>query len=473
MKLLNIKISRFLLLLLPVISYNLFAQGVYTPLRVQGLDRFQSVGARSTGMGGASVAAGKDATDIFTNPAIMMNIDKISLRGGASYIINNYDQTQDWTPNKLYAELSLIFRNEDTYKTKPFDDIKPAWNKTLSKAYPSAIAAVVPFKVSGVEFAFGLGYAQYINLNHFYQNNNALDPNIGQMRPAPIPRLLPGDSLKVKWFQNYNQREGAVYGITPALNVNILSNFSAAVSVAILNGSTDDYEFRMDRGLLTLKYNNLFTLEPAAYSQVKSGTSDYKGTMINLGLLYNDEKFSVGASLKPSYSIKREWNRNVVTTQNGSAVSVSESGNDEVKYPAIYSLGFALYPTKNITIAIDYEIKKLEKAEFTNVYDTVFNNWLSGNILKIGAEYKLGKIVKIRGGYRGDTQTFAPEGTALLDEPASGSVYTLGLGLDIRGILFDLSYQYSYLRYEDTWLSNNNINKTERHTFMFEVGYYF
>lgn len=472
MKLLFTNFKRLLFLSL-IGVYTINAQGVYTPLNLQGMDRFGTIGARAAAMGGASVAAGNDVTGFFTNPASLLNVDNLSVKAGGAYSINQYDQVQDWTPNKLYAELSLIFRNDDTYKTKPFDNIKPGWNTKLSKGTPSVFAAAMPVKLGNIEITFGLGYAQYLNLNHYYQNNNSLDPNIGQMRPAPIPRLLPGDSLKVKWYQNYNKREGAIYGITPALNINIFSNFSAAVSAAILNGSTDDYEFRMDRGLFTLRYNNQIVLEQANYIQTKSGTSDYKGTMLNIGLLYNDERFSAGVSIKPPFTIKRSWSRTSGVSNANGTTSVMESGNDEIKYPALYTLGFAIYPTKNMTIGIDYEIRKMEKTEFTNLTDSLYNPWLSGNILKAGVEYSVNKYLKLRGGYREEAQIFEPEGTALLGEPVTGSVYSVGFGLNIQKILFDFSYQYTTVRYEDTWLSNNNTNKIERHSFMFEVGYNF
>lgn len=449
------------------------AQRVYTPLNLQGMDRFQVLGARSTAMGGAAVAAGSDVADFLTNPASLLNVENLSVKAGGVYNINKYEQTQDWTPNKLYAELSLVFRNDDTYKIKPFDNIKSDWDNKLTKAEPSLFAAAMPFKINDITITLGLGYAQYINLNHYYQNNNSLNPNIGQMRPEPIPRLLPGDSLKVKWYQNYNKREGSIYGVTPAVNINIFSNFSAAVSLAILNGSTDDYEYRMDRGLFTLRYNNQIALEQVNYLLVKNGTSDYKGTMLNIGLLYNDERFSIGGTVKPPFTIKRNWSRTVTTTDSKGTAAVNESGSDEIKYPAMYTLGFAFYPTRNITIGIDYEIRKMEKAEFSNLTDTNYNTWLSGNVLKVGAEYAITKYLKLRGGYREDARIFEPEGTALLGEPATASVYSLGFGINYQKILFDFSYQYSTLRYEDTWLSNNNTNKIDRHSFMFEVGYNF
>ena len=36
--------------------------------------------------------------------------------------------------------------------------------------------------------------------DHYFQNNNALDPNIGTIRPEPIPRVQEGDSLMVNWY---------------------------------------------------------------------------------------------------------------------------------------------------------------------------------------------------------------------------------------------------------------------------------
>lgn len=473
MKLFNKILKPFLILFMLSAFSQPLAQRVYTPLTIQGLDHFQTFGARTNSMGGASVAAGNDVIDMFTNPALLLNIDGISIKAGAKYSSNEYEQVQDWTPNKLYAELSLIFRNEDLYKTKPFDNIKPDWNKTLSKATPGAFAASARFKLNDINFNIALGYGQVIDLNHFYQNNNALNPNIGQMRPAPIPRLVKGDSLKVGWFQNYNKREGAIYGITPALSVNILENLSAGVSSTFLKGSSDDNEYINNRGLFTLRYNNDFTLEPVNYVLDNSWTSDYKGTMLNFGLFYKDEKFSVAATVKPSFTITRTWTQVLIPTAQNTAKSSGPEASEEIKIPALYTIGFAIYPTNNITIGIDYEIKNLDKTEYKNLSDSTYTPWLGGNVLKLGAEYRVLKNYFLRLGYREQMETFEAEGTAILDEPVSGKVYSLGLGAKYSRLQFDFSCVYSTLNYEDTWLSNNNTNKTSRLVFMLEAGYNF
>jgi opacity protein-like surface antigen len=79
----------------------------------------------------------------------------------------------------------------------------------------------------------------------------------------------------------------------------------------------------------------------------------------------------------------------------------------------------------------------------------------------------------LRGGYRQVAASFAAAGAALMDEPATGTAYTAGVGLNIADASFDLSYEYTHIGYEDAWQSNVNFNKIYRHSLWLETGFRF
>jgi long-subunit fatty acid transport protein len=93
--------------------------------------------------------------------------------------------------------------------------------------------------------------------------------------------------------------------------------------------------------------------------------------------------------------------------------------------------------------------------------------------IRVGAEYRLNDMLLLRGGYREDVQAFSPDGSAIVDQPARGGVYSLGAGIAIGNILIDLTYEYSLLKYEDIYQSNTNFNVREQHRMMVDVAYRF
>ena len=92
---------------------------------------------------------------------------------------------------------------------------------------------------------------------------------------------------------------------------------------------------------------------------------------------------------------------------------------------------------------------------------------------RLGAEYRVSEMLALRGGYHEDIQSFAPDGSAIVDKPASGEIYSLGAGIAFGNIFIDLAYEYSILKYQDIYQSNINYNTREQHQFMMEIAYRF
>ena len=310
-----------------------------------------------------------------------------------------------------------------------------------------------------------------VHLDDYYQNNNALDPNIGQERPTPIPRLQQGDSLNVDWFQFVRERNGSIFGITPALSLKITDELSVGVSAMILTGSSDDRESRTSRGRFMLRYNNDFSLFSEPRWEAADGTSQYSGTALTIGFLFRQEFFSVGGTFKPSMSIKRDWSKEFTGSASGDPLSLRPGkGSDELSLPASFCIGAALYPTDKWSICAEYDIREWSKAAVSTGAASSSNPWLNGSVLKLGGEYKFRDWLDVRGGFRDDVQIFAPEGGAILDDPARGSVYTFGLGVDADLVTIDVAYEFALLNYEEKWLSNINYNQVRKHSVSIEVS---
>ena len=465
------------------------AQGVAIPLSLQGIDQWNTGSVRTHGMGGSGVASAGDIGSLFTNPASLTALDGPSIMAGGIARAVTDRQNQEWMPNRLYAGLSLLFENAfdgiiDTGKVKlekPFDALEPRWKKTTSGIHPLTAAIGMPVTVAGIAGAAAIGYSAVSLSDNYFQNNNALSPNIGQYRPYPYNRLRIGDSMKVQWFQSIRERDGAVYGITPSLAVKLLPQLSVGVSATILTSSVDDHELRVDRGLITLKTNtssayNVFTLAPVAQRIHSNGTSTFKGTLVTAGAVLVQKAFTLGATVKMPGTITRDYTSTVVRDTAGRHTETAVTGSEALSIPAIVAIGLGVRPGRNVEVSIDYEIRSYAGTTLPPTTDSSaysLNGWLSSNVFRAGVEWKPQMWLALRAGYREDVQVYAPEGASLTTQPVRGSIYTLGTGISFGSMQLNLAYEYGYTKYEDAWESNINYNSSESHTVLFDVRYMF
>lgn len=450
-----------------------FAQRMADPLTIQGIGNNFNAGTLSKATAGSMVSYSPDGADFFLNPSLLMQTKSYNVRAGAGFTSSYLEMKQDWIPNRLYGELSIIFENDQTFKTKAFDDLKPDWNRTKTYLLPSFASINAPFEIAGLKFAAGAAFNEAIRFDHYFKNNNALDPNIGQFRPAPIPRVIQGDSLKMKWYSYENERTGSIYGYTGALAARLTSDVSAGVSLTYFDGKSDDRDYRSDRGIFMLGYSNLMRLDSTYYNSASTGESEYSGMQIILGADYQSDWYSAGASVNLPMKLTRDWSTSKRTDNGTSITDTSFSGSESIQFPLTAALGITLLPTNSVSVSINYEIKGTNNTEYTNSADSTTKPFLNSSSFSAGIDYRLYKWLKLRGGYRDAVQTFAAEGAGLLDEPVSGSLYSAGVGLTYLSWQLDLSYEYFMLEYQDAWLSNINYHSRSTHSVTLGLGYKF
>jgi long-subunit fatty acid transport protein len=483
------------------------AQPAASPLNIQGLDQFSIAGVRSRAMGGTGVASANDASALFSNPAALARLTAIDIRAGGLFGSTFRKQSQDWVPFRPVPGLSVLFESmTGMIKTpdslgvsglplgpwsklqKQYDDIVPDWNNSSSEAQPLSLMASIPVQVAGFNLVAALGVSQTIQLDQYYQNNNSMTPYLGQQRPDPKLITARTDTLHVKWYQYIRSRDGSVYGVTPGFSIELLSGLSLGGSVTILNGSSDDLEKRQERGHINIAISNGvgtdFMVDTVRYYLTKKGTSSYSGYMFNLGLLFRQERYSIGLSVRPSMRITRTWDRHVTsidTTVKSLPIRVDtvsywnydESGKDYLDYPLAYSIGIVLTPTEKWMIAFDCDLRNLTAAEYsTSLSSAVSQPWVNNRgAIRLGLEYRPTQMLALRAGYRDDIQAFSPDGSAIIGEPARGSVLSFGTGLAYENFIVNLAYEFSLLKFEDIYQSNANFNLREQHQLLMEIGY--
>jgi hypothetical protein len=463
-------------------------QNVADPLLFQGIERIAGSGVRTQALGGTSVVLGSGSDAMFQNPANLIRLDAWEFRAGGYTSASRAGQVQNWTPNRFYADLSLMFENlSDTLKnpdpelvTNPaaenihrrFDTLGPSWEKRITHTRPGTLSAGIPFSVAGISFAAGLGWSEVANLDQYYQNNNALDPNIGARRPQAIPLVPVGDTLRVQWYQFIRQRDGAMRGITPAAAISIMDNLSAGISATILSGNSDDAELRTDRGLLRFM-NTIYYLDTARQHIESIGTSKYSGSTFSFGATYSTDEFGIGLVVRAPYTVTRDWDRTVTIDTAGVLTTNRISGTDKTKFPLSWTLGIVVHPVDRLQIGLDYDVRPNSDATFTASDGSASNPFLDTKAVRAGAEYQYRKWLALRFGVRQDVQSFAPAGAGIMNDPATGTTYSCGVGLKFKSFLVDAAYRYSTLEYQDLWESNVNYNAVRSSAGSIEIGYAF
>jgi len=77
----------------------------------------------------------------------------------------------------------------------------------------------------------------------------------------------------------------------------------------------------------------------------------------------------------------------------------------------------------------------------------------------------------LRGGIRGQTEVFEPEGNSVEGEPVDYSIYSGGLGFLLEGMRLNLTYEYALMKYQDVWGSAISLNTERRHSIMADLSY--
>jgi hypothetical protein len=89
----------------------------------------------------------------------------------------------------------------------------------------------------------------------------------------------------------------------------------------------------------------------------------------------------------------------------------------------------------------------------------------------VGAECGPTPWLALRVGFREEAEVFGQEGAALIGEAVRSSVYCFGFGFSLAGARLNASYEYSHLKYEDTWQTNVNLNNIQQHTVVADISY--
>ncbi len=475
-----------LLLATPILVGESMAQEARGPLTFEGLNQQLNHSAVSRAFGGVTVGGETGVGLMLLNPASLGTLNGLQVSVAGLRIYRDVSQVQHFAPVRYYPNLSLLLENRtenipdpdpdlvgftpaDSVQ-RPFDDIAPSWSRSTTSNLPLHALAAVPISLGGVTLSAGVGFVQYANLNHFYQNNNDLTPAVLSQRPLPTFRPTDDNPITVDWFQSVRSREGSMHGYGTVLAAHVPKyNLTVGVSGLHLSGSSEDFEQRVDRGRLTFLANEFGA--DSSYGRItKTGTSDFSAQQFTIGSTLQSQYVSVGATVTPPTVFTRSFKYELVTDTSGTAIMAPLSGEDKFELPWRGSIGLLLKPRDGLKIGLEYEWRPYASASFTNSAGQESEPWHSSSLFRIGAEYEIASWLALRGGLRGEADVFVPEGSAFVDEPVVYRVYTVGLSLSFSGVQWSVAYETADLEYHDIWGSAVSRNNDLSHTIMTQLS---
>lgn len=463
------------------------AQSDPGPLTFEGLDRSNNHSVASRAFGGVLFDGQADTGLMFANPSGLHGLGGITASFAGYRLSSERSQIQHFAPVRYYPNLSLLLENRtdgipdpdpdligftpaDSVQ-RPFDDIGPDWSHATSGSLPLHATLAVPFGLRGLDVTAGIGFVQYANLDHVFQNNNTLNPGVLEQRPLPVLRPTDDAPLSAEWYQAVRRREGSIHGYGAALTGHIKRlNLTIGASGLLLGGTSDEMESRRERGVLTF-FSNEFRADSSHGFTQGQGTSDFSGSEFTFSGMLRGEHVSLGVVLRPPNTISRTWSKNVETDTSGVLTSRLLTGEDEFRLPWRGSAGMLLQPNDRMQIALEYEVRPYSDATYQTGAGPESNPWVSSGLFRVGISYELTSWLTIRSGIRGDADVFVPDGSAFEDDPVTWRVYSTGVGIHWAGLQWDVAYEFSDMVYEDIWGSAINNNQEKRHTLLTAISY--
>ena len=454
------------------------------PLWMQGASQTSGHSAAAIGAGGTSVVAPNNISTMFRNPAMLTTIDGIQVSVGGTYRAFNQRQTQQYAPVRYYPNLSLLlegmtdlipdpdffgFTPADSVQ-RPFDNISPNWSRDHDETMPLQIFVAVPVELGGVRLVAGIGVAEYGDFGYYYQNNNAVTPEILSQRPLPMPRPSDGDPLDVSWYQAVRSRTGSVMGYGGTLAIDWLRhNVSFGVSGQYVSGTTDDIVHDVDRGMMTF-FANYFRVSERDGEVVRSGTSDFSGFDLALSTAIRTDFVTVGLTVRPPMTLSRSFDYAVTSTGGGSS---REVGEDELRMPWRGHAGIAVQPQERFSFGLEYEIRPYGRASFTDASGAESRPWLSSGAFRAGADVNVLEWLDLRLGMSRQADPYGAEGRPIADDPIWHTSYSAGLGFAYAGATLNLAYQSGLRSYEDVFSSAVYLNRDRRQAVVADLVYTF
>ncbi|MBT3631557.1 MAG: hypothetical protein HOB84_02995 [Candidatus Marinimicrobia bacterium] len=500
------KISYFLTSFL-VLAFlmNVQAQNRGNILSFQGVDKALTFtpGAFGSGLDGISDLGG--SASIFANPAGLSGITGLTVSTGLLSIENKWWENQHYRPNRLFV--TLPFYLEGLYVPDPvnngrldsdvffeslldtsylvsnpemglehFSEAAADWQQKEAVSGLSHIGVALPVNIAGKKFAFSAGYASLLNGISYDRNTTYLTPHPGYV-DYEMPAMADGsDTTRIDWYDFERLQKMNLSQISVGVGFEATENIHLGLGLSMYSGSSDELQIQDKVGYFDLIDQNEFIWSYDTMNTKYSGTADFSGSALKLGLVLDYDHFRMGLSYTSKMDLTKDWSYEETLTylQDDTLLTSSTStieGQSILTIPASYGVGVQLMPVEKFTFLLSYELHPYGDSELSR--DTLSNfsmgdmqAWVDQSIVQFGMRYQLHKMVNVNALYRSVPMSYIPDGSAIRDRGPEAVAYRFGLEVDL-GMLggIDLGYEIQDMKYQDNYYSNTNYSREQGTSF--------
>ncbi len=487
------------------------AQNRGNVLSFQGVDKALSFAPGSFGSGLDGISDLGGSASIFANPAGLSGIKGLTISTGMTSIENQWWENQHYRPNRLFVTLPFYLEglyipdtsdngrlDSDVFYeslldtsyllTDPemglehFSEEAADWKRKESASGLSHFGVALPIRVMGKTLTLSGGYASLLDGISYDRNKTYLSPHPGYLEYA-MPAMADGmDTIRMDWY-NFERLQKLNLGlISFGVGYEATENIHVGLALSMYSGSADELQTQDKVGYFDLIDQNEFIWSYDTMNTQYSGTADYSGSALKLGLILDYEQFRMGLSYTTAMDLTKEWSYEQTFTylQGDTLLTSSTStvtGKDVMTIPASYGVGVQLMPTDRFTFLLSYELHPYGDSEIPR--DTLgtfasgdMQHWVDQSIIQFGVRYQLHKMVHLNALYRSVPMSYLPDGAAVQSTGPEAVSYRVGAEIDL-GMLgaIDLGASFQDLKYEDIYYSNTNYAR-EKAT-VFNVSYQF
>ncbi|UCE04572.1 MAG: outer membrane protein transport protein [bacterium] len=474
----NKKIILTILYLIPVLA---LAQHRGDNLSFQGIPLRNDVGVKAMAMGSAYTSLGGDIDALFHNPAGLAEISNLQLSIEANNYSRSWRENQVYKPNRMFWTMSFYLEGLYTPDPKnngvwdyelaqdsayivtppelglePFSEEAADWQENVNDFGLSNIAAAYPINILGKQLVVSAAYYRNAYLD-FDRNDTYLDPHIGYDAYGVIERVVT-DTVRFTWSRFTRKRNGDVNNFVIGFAYNINEKLKVGIALNMVNGEADDFQSLDKVGYFDIAKDNRFRFSYDTLNISINGNSKFEAMDFNVGAILNLNRIRLGFNIVTPYTLNRDWNYTIVTTDTSGSLTTKNSGTDKFEIPATLCLGASITPVNPFTISFGYQFTNYSQGTFKlSSADSTHRDWVDQDELRLGIEYRPLDFLSLLAGYRYLREIFVPDGAAIRDRGPAATSYTLGASIKLlQSSRLDFAYEIRRLKYHDSYFSNTN-----------------
>lgn len=488
---------------------NVQAQNRGNILSFQGVDKALTFkpGELGSGLDGISDLGG--SASIFNNPAGLSGVTGLTISTGILSVENQWWENQHYRPNRLFV--TLPFYLEGLYIPDPanngrldnevffeslldtsylvsdpemglehFSEEAADWKINESASGLSHIGIAMPLNVGGQTLAISAGYATLLDGISYDRNDTYLTPHPGYI-DYDMPAMADGsDTLHIDWYDFERLQKMSLNQISLGLGYQATDNIHVGLGLSMYSGTSEELQTQDKVGYFDLIDQNEFIWSYDTMNTQYSGTADFSGTSMKLGLILDYDHFRMGLSYTSKMDLTKDWSYDETLTylQGDTLLTSSTStveGQDVLTIPASYGVGVQLKPVERFTFLLSYELHPYGDSELsvdttTTIYSGDKQNWIDQSIIQFGMRYRLHDMVHLNALYRSVPQSYVPDGAAIKDSGPEAVSYRVGAEIDFGALgAINLGASLQDLKYQDNYYSNTNYAREK--TTVYTVSY--